>query len=51
MLTVHEVHDVRQVEIHMAEPLVPESSFVKVEIAIESWKGINPQVLLRFWLN
>jgi hypothetical protein len=34
MLNVHGVHDVRQMNIHTAEPLVPEPRFVKVEIAI-----------------
>jgi hypothetical protein len=34
MLNVHGVHDVRQKDIHTAEPLVPEPSLVKVEIAI-----------------
>jgi hypothetical protein len=34
MLNVHGVHDVRQMDIHMAEPLVPEPSLVEVEIAI-----------------
>jgi hypothetical protein len=29
---VHGVHDVRQMDIHTAEPLVPEPSLVKVEI-------------------
>jgi hypothetical protein len=34
VLNVHEIHDVRQMDIHMAEPLVPEPSLVEVEIAI-----------------
>jgi hypothetical protein len=34
VLNVHGVHDVRQMDIHTAEPLVPEPSLVKVEIAI-----------------
>jgi hypothetical protein len=33
MLNVHAVHDVRQMDVHMAEPLIPEPSLVKVEIA------------------
>jgi hypothetical protein len=32
------VHDVRQMDIHTAEPLVPEPSLVKVEIAIGKLK-------------
>jgi hypothetical protein len=34
VLNVHGVHDVRQLGIHTAEPLVPEPSLVEVEIAI-----------------
>jgi hypothetical protein len=34
VLNVHGVHDVRQMDIHVAEPLVPEPSLVEVEIAI-----------------
>jgi hypothetical protein len=34
VLNVHRVHDVRQMDIHTAEPLVPEPSLVEVEIAI-----------------
>jgi hypothetical protein len=33
--------------IHMAEPLVPEPSLVKVENAIGRLKSLNPQVLIR----
>jgi hypothetical protein len=32
---VHRVSDVRQIEIHTAEPLVPDPSPFEVEIAIE----------------
>jgi len=38
MLNVHGVHDVRQMDIHMAKPLMPESSLVEVEIAIGKLK-------------
>jgi hypothetical protein len=34
VLNVHRVHDVRQMDIHTAEPSVPEPSLVEVEIAI-----------------
>jgi len=34
VLNVHGVHDVRQMDIHTAEPLVPETSLVEDEIAI-----------------
>jgi hypothetical protein len=39
VLNVHRVHDVRQMDIHMAEPLIPEPSLVKVEIAIGKLKS------------
>jgi len=32
VLSVHDVNDVRQTEMHTAEPLVSESSFFEVEI-------------------
>jgi hypothetical protein len=38
LLNVHGVNDVRQTEIHTAEPLVSEPSSVEVEIAIEKLK-------------
>jgi hypothetical protein len=45
-LNVHGVNDVRQAEIHTAEPLVPEPSASEIEMAIEKLKrhkspGIN----------
>jgi hypothetical protein len=39
VLNVPGVHDVRQMDIHMAEPLVPEPSLVEVEIAIGKLKS------------
>jgi hypothetical protein len=38
VLNVHGDHDVRQTDIHTAEPLVPEPSLVEVEIAIGKLK-------------
>jgi hypothetical protein len=38
VLNLHGVHDVRLMDIHMAEPLVPEPSLVEVEIAIGKLK-------------
>jgi hypothetical protein len=35
---LHGIHDVRQMAIHTAEPLVPEPSLIKVEIAIGKMK-------------
>jgi hypothetical protein len=37
-LNVHNVSDVRQIEVHMAEPLVPGPSRLEVEIAIAKLK-------------
>jgi hypothetical protein len=34
VLNVHGVHNVREMDVHTAEPLIPEPSLVKVEIAI-----------------
>jgi hypothetical protein len=39
VLNVHGVHDVRQMDIHTAEPLVPEPSLVEAEIAIGKLKS------------
>jgi hypothetical protein len=45
---VHRVSDVRQIEIHTAEPLVLDPSPFEVEIAIAKLKGINCQVVMKF---
>jgi hypothetical protein len=39
VLNVHGVHDVRQIDIHTAEPLGPEPSLFEVEIAIGNLKS------------
>ena len=39
ILNVRGVRDVRQAEIHTAEPLVPEPSVLEVELAIEKLKS------------
>jgi hypothetical protein len=39
ILNIHGVSDVRQAEIHTAEPLVPETSALEVELAIEKLKS------------
>jgi hypothetical protein len=51
LLNVHGVNDIRQAEIHTAEPLVPEPSTSKVEMATEKVKGTDHQVLIRFQQN
>jgi hypothetical protein len=39
VLNVHGVHNIRQKDIHTAEPLVPEPSLVEVEIATGKLKS------------
>ena len=39
LLNVHGVRDVRQTEIHTAEPLVPESSAFEFELSIDKLKS------------
>jgi len=41
LLNVHGAKEVRQEEIHTAEPLVPEPSVFEVELAIEKLKSHN----------
>ena len=45
LLNVHGVNDIRQTEIHTAEPLVPETSAFEVDLAIEKLKVTNHQVI------
>jgi hypothetical protein len=40
LLNVHRVNNVRQVEVHIAEPLVPEPSGFEFEFAIEKLKSL-----------
>jgi hypothetical protein len=39
LFNVHGVNDVRQTEIHTAEPLVPECSALDIELAVQKLKG------------
>jgi len=39
LLNIHGVNDVRQIELHTAEPLVPEPSVFEVELANEKLKS------------
>jgi hypothetical protein len=48
---VHGVEDNGQVEIHTAEPQVPEPSAFEVELAIEKIKVTNHQGLIRSQQN
>jgi hypothetical protein len=38
LLNVHNVSDVRKIEVHMAEPLVPDHSHLEIEFAIADLK-------------
>jgi len=51
LLNVHGVNDVRQTEIHTAEPLVPEPRVFEFELVIEKLKVTNHQVLIKFQQN
>jgi len=44
LFNVHGVSDVRQKEIHTAEPLVPELSVFEVEMAIEKLRHKSPGI-------
>jgi hypothetical protein len=53
LLNVHGFNDIRQTEIHTAEPLVPEPSSFEVEIAVENFKrySVNHVVLIKLRQN
>jgi hypothetical protein len=51
LLNVHFVSDVRQIEVHRDEPLVPGPSHFEVEIAIAKLKIINHQVATKLRQN
>jgi hypothetical protein len=49
LLNVHRVSDVRQIEIHTAEPLVPDPSPFEVEIAVANYSIWNKEKLPYDW--
>jgi hypothetical protein len=51
LLNVHRVSDVRQIEIHTAEPLVPDTSPSEVEIVIAKLKRFTHPVVIKFRQN
>ena len=51
LLNIHGVNDVRQIELHTAEPLEPEPSAFEVELAIKKLKSHNHQVLIKSQQN
>ena len=46
LFNVQVVNDVRQIDIHTAEPLVPEPNAFEVELAIEKIKSRKSPVLI-----
>jgi hypothetical protein len=48
---LHGFSNVRQTEIHRAEPLVPEPSAFEVEMAIVNQKYTNNQILIKIQQN
>jgi hypothetical protein len=51
LLNVHNVSNVKQVEVHTAERLVLAPSCLEVEIAIIKLKSVNRQVMMEFQQN
>jgi hypothetical protein len=51
LLNVHNVSDVRQIEVHTAELLVPGPCRLEFEIVITKLKSINHQVVMKFRQN
>jgi hypothetical protein len=51
LLNVHNTSDVRQIDIHSAEPLVSGPSCLEVEISIAKLKSIKLQVLIKSCQN
>jgi hypothetical protein len=47
LLNDHNVSDVRQIEIHTAEPIV----ILRLKLLLQSRKSINLQVVIKFWQN
>jgi hypothetical protein len=47
LLNVHNVSDIRQIEIHTVEPLILDPSHLRLKLLLQSWKFIN----LRLWSN
>jgi hypothetical protein len=46
LLNVHRFSDVRQIEVHTAEYLVP--ALLRLKLLLQSWKGPNRQVVMKF---
>jgi hypothetical protein len=48
LLNVYGVIDVKQIQVHMAELLVPDLNSFGVEFAVAKFKGINHQLVINF---
>jgi hypothetical protein len=51
LLSVHNISDVRQIEVHTTEPLVPGPSHTKIEIAIAKLKKYKSPAVIKFRQN
>jgi hypothetical protein len=51
LLNAHDFDDVRQVEIHTPEPLVPEPNAFEFELLLNSYKFTNHQILMKSQQN
>jgi hypothetical protein len=49
LLNVDNVSDVRQIDVHLAEPLVPDPRCLEVEIAITKLKKYKLPVVVKYW--
>jgi len=50
-LNVHSVNDVRQTEIHTAEPLVSEPSALRLSWLLKTYKVTNHRILIKAQQN
>jgi hypothetical protein len=46
LLNVHNVSDVRQIEVHTTEPVIP--VVLRLKLLLQSLKSINHQVVIKF---
>jgi hypothetical protein len=51
LLNVHSVSDIRQVEVHTAEPWEPGFRRLQAEISIAKLESINRPVVIKFQQN
>jgi hypothetical protein len=49
LLNVHDISDARQLEMHMAEPLVSGPVLLSLKLLLQSGKSINHQEMIKFW--